>query len=367
MKNSRKIYASILLALAFFIFAVPLVFAYDPIPFKSLTAIDPTYFDPTNGGNAVTLESFLAATFRFSLIAAGVLALIMISIGGLQYMSTDAISSKSEGKERIKNAIYGLLLAYSSYLILNIINPDILSFKFFDGQQNNRPSTLTIPTHEQNQLPENASLEEYDAQIENFERLAQEDPDLAEYYLGEAQSLRYYATTKTQLLQLEEEVRVRAADGDIVGAQRVIDLFKESTRERAVKLDSIGKYAEAEHVLKMMTDGARQLFLVIKQAETGKQQTTTPNSQTNTNSLPNIVIEGPATPTASVEKTPVDPNSAGIWCFLPGPRKNSNEDTVNQPRCFGSNPVETAEDQCLKALDVTQEKYTIRQGCYKSS
>lgn len=55
-----------------------------------------------------------------------VLAVVMIFMGGIEYMTSEVISSKEHGKERIRNAIFGLLLAFGSYLILNTINPDLL-------------------------------------------------------------------------------------------------------------------------------------------------------------------------------------------------------------------------------------------------
>jgi hypothetical protein len=51
----------------------------------------------------------------------------MIVIGGLQYLSTDAVSGKNDGRARITQALQGLLLALLSYLILNTINPQILN------------------------------------------------------------------------------------------------------------------------------------------------------------------------------------------------------------------------------------------------
>ena len=59
--------------------------------------------------------------------AAGVLAVIMIIIGGLQYMTTDAVSGKQEGKEKIWKALLGLLIAIASWLILYTINPNLIS------------------------------------------------------------------------------------------------------------------------------------------------------------------------------------------------------------------------------------------------
>jgi hypothetical protein len=56
-----------------------------------------------------------------------VLAVFMVFLGGIQYMTTEMISEKSAGKERIKNAIFGLILALSAYTILYTINPDLLN------------------------------------------------------------------------------------------------------------------------------------------------------------------------------------------------------------------------------------------------
>jgi hypothetical protein len=41
-------------------------------------------------------------------------------------MTTELISSKEAGRERIKGALFGLLLALGAWTILNTINPDIL-------------------------------------------------------------------------------------------------------------------------------------------------------------------------------------------------------------------------------------------------
>lgn len=72
------------------------------------------------------LGSYIQGLFRILIGVAGMLAVLMISIGGFQYMSTDAVYGKSEAKERITYAIGGLLLAIVSWLILNTINPELL-------------------------------------------------------------------------------------------------------------------------------------------------------------------------------------------------------------------------------------------------
>jgi hypothetical protein len=72
------------------------------------------------------LSGYLESLFEIGVSVAGALAVIMIVIGGIQYMSTDAIGGKEAGKERITQAVWGLLLALVSYLILLTINPQLV-------------------------------------------------------------------------------------------------------------------------------------------------------------------------------------------------------------------------------------------------
>ncbi len=80
------------------------------------------------GGSSckTTLATYLPGVFKFSIGIAGVLAVIMIVIGGIQYLSTDAWYGKEEGKTKIKQAIGGLALAIAAWFVLNAINPNLL-------------------------------------------------------------------------------------------------------------------------------------------------------------------------------------------------------------------------------------------------
>ena len=55
-----------------------------------------------------------------------VLAVIMIIAGGLEYMTSEFIGEKAAGKNKITNAIFGLILALSAWTILHQINPALL-------------------------------------------------------------------------------------------------------------------------------------------------------------------------------------------------------------------------------------------------
>ncbi|MEI7777176.1 MAG: pilin [bacterium] len=84
--------------------------------------------DPTN------LSTYLQHLFEIGIGVAAGLAVIMIVIGGIEYMSTDAIGGKEEGKDRITSALWGLLLALVAWLILNTINPALLNMNLQVGE-----------------------------------------------------------------------------------------------------------------------------------------------------------------------------------------------------------------------------------------
>jgi len=77
--------------------------------------------------NLCPFGNYLNIMIKLIIGIAGVLAMVMIVMGGIEYMTSDLISSKEAGKEQITHAVLGLLLALGAYLILNTINPQLLS------------------------------------------------------------------------------------------------------------------------------------------------------------------------------------------------------------------------------------------------
>src|SRR3989344_8820176 len=77
-------------------------------------------------GSTVTLARYIPLIFNLLIGLSAVWAVLMIVIGGFQYMSTDAIQGKANGKERIKNAVLALVFVIGAWLILNEINPNLL-------------------------------------------------------------------------------------------------------------------------------------------------------------------------------------------------------------------------------------------------
>ena len=75
------------------------------------------------------IEKYIKGIIQLVIGIIGVLAVLMIVVGGIEYMSTVSIGEKEGAKSRITNALIGLLLALSSYTILNTINPDLVNLK----------------------------------------------------------------------------------------------------------------------------------------------------------------------------------------------------------------------------------------------
>lgn len=87
------------------------------------------------------LSTYLPAAFNLTVGIAVALAFVFITIGGVMYATSDALSGKTQGREYIENALWGLLLVISSYVILSTINPQILNFNILV----NRP--IVTPTN----------------------------------------------------------------------------------------------------------------------------------------------------------------------------------------------------------------------------
>jgi type IV secretory pathway VirB2 component (pilin) len=80
-----------------------------------------------NGATGVTLSGYLSGIVQVIIGVAGILAVVMIVICGIQLIGSPSVSQKSASKSCITSALFGLILAFSSWLILNTINTKLLS------------------------------------------------------------------------------------------------------------------------------------------------------------------------------------------------------------------------------------------------
>ena len=119
-----------LISLFFSLFSIKVAFAAPVIiaaPDATTTLLAPLGTILQNTSSGVTLTEYLNGIFQISIALAGVLAVIMLVICGIRVMGTGSVSAKSEAKTCITNALLGLLLISGSWIILNTINPTLLS------------------------------------------------------------------------------------------------------------------------------------------------------------------------------------------------------------------------------------------------
>lgn len=79
------------------------------------------------GDSAPSLPALIIALYNFGIWTVGIAAMFMIVIGGFMYMtSAGNTSSVGTAKGIIKDALLGLAAALCAYLILYVINPDLV-------------------------------------------------------------------------------------------------------------------------------------------------------------------------------------------------------------------------------------------------
>ncbi len=80
-----------------------------------------------SGGNCKTdLKVYLEGLFKLGIGISGVIAIVVVIIGGIEKMTSQSLQKKQDGKQRIQNALWALVLVIGSYVILYQINPKLL-------------------------------------------------------------------------------------------------------------------------------------------------------------------------------------------------------------------------------------------------
>jgi|GEM_PF-1828818 hypothetical protein len=80
-------------------------------------------------GGSDEINVYILKLYQFGFGIGGILAVLMIVIGGIYYSVSGAVDKKSEGKEMITSALLGLLILFGSYLILQTVNPVLLNLQ----------------------------------------------------------------------------------------------------------------------------------------------------------------------------------------------------------------------------------------------
>lgn len=102
------------------------------IPVPNVSFTDIIFKEETRGDQASKtldipwLAQYIVGVYKYAVGIAGVLAAVMMMIGGIQYLTAGGDAGRvSKGKEKISDALLGLFLVLGTYMILNVINPDL--------------------------------------------------------------------------------------------------------------------------------------------------------------------------------------------------------------------------------------------------
>jgi hypothetical protein len=96
-------------------------------PLEPIPGITSGSFDVTNPSN---LPQIISLVFKILITIGALFAVLNLTIGGIQYMTAEAVGNKTGGIKRAQNALKAILLITMSWLILNTINPNLLRFTF---------------------------------------------------------------------------------------------------------------------------------------------------------------------------------------------------------------------------------------------
>ena len=86
-------------------------------------------FETRFDGEDTSFGSYFNGVLGIIIGIAGALAVVMIVVGGIQYMGSEVVTKKSDGRNMIENALLGLGVLLGAYVLLNTLDPDLVDFK----------------------------------------------------------------------------------------------------------------------------------------------------------------------------------------------------------------------------------------------
>ena len=84
---------------------------------------------PTSyGANGAGFAQYVSSAYRLLVVLGSLLAVVLLTIGGVRYMTGFSEGQLDSAKKQMRAALWGLLVVVGSYLILYTLNPDLLKF-----------------------------------------------------------------------------------------------------------------------------------------------------------------------------------------------------------------------------------------------
>lgn len=107
-----------------------LTLLFFPLSVFSLNLTYPTLPGGAKLEDTTSLTGIVAWLYTFFVMISGLAAFVMIVWGGVQWMSSQGNTTQiTDAKDKIQKALLGLLLVLASFLILQIINPELTLLK----------------------------------------------------------------------------------------------------------------------------------------------------------------------------------------------------------------------------------------------
>ena len=101
----------------------------------SYVLLEPSVIPTATEGKGINLAEYLSGAYRTFFVVIFTAAVVMVAWGGFQYLLSDVVTNKEAGRKKIMRAFYGMAIALVFFMILYLINPEILKFKIFDALQ----------------------------------------------------------------------------------------------------------------------------------------------------------------------------------------------------------------------------------------
>lgn len=86
--------------------------------------LEPFPGQTTGQGNFCEL---LNSVFKFLIYLGAMLAVLFLVLAGITYMISEVVDKRSAARDRIKAAVWGLIILLASWIILNTINPGLVA------------------------------------------------------------------------------------------------------------------------------------------------------------------------------------------------------------------------------------------------
>ena len=78
----------------------------------------------------LSIKDFFNQLYMIAIFFGISASVLIIAYSGIVYMTTDLFNNKKEALERIRSALTGLILLLGTYIILYLVNPDLVSLQF---------------------------------------------------------------------------------------------------------------------------------------------------------------------------------------------------------------------------------------------